>query len=65
MHINLLSSKIARHLDVLKLFVSIVLRTLGLQQLLHYDFNNPLLRSIRSGVSNSCPMLLLNLIRNN
>jgi len=34
---NLISSKIAKHLDVLKLFASIALRTVGQQQLLHYD----------------------------
>jgi len=36
---NLISSKIAKHVDVqlLKLFASIALRTVGLQQLLHYD----------------------------
>jgi len=31
---NLMSSKIAKHMDVLKLFASIMLRTLGLQQLI-------------------------------
>jgi len=31
------SSKIAKHMDVLKLFASTALRTVGLQQLLHYD----------------------------
>jgi len=34
---NLISSKIAKHVDVLKLFASIALRTVSLQQLLHYD----------------------------
>ena len=29
--------KIAKHMDVLKLFASIALRTVGLQQLQHYD----------------------------
>jgi len=36
-HMNLISSKIAKHVDVLKLFTSIALRAVGLQQLLHYD----------------------------
>jgi len=34
---NLISSKIANHVDVLKLFTSIALRIVGLQQLFHYD----------------------------
>jgi len=34
---SLISSKIAQHVDVLKLFPSIALRTVGLHQLLHYD----------------------------
>jgi len=34
---NLISSKIAKHVDVLKLFISLAVRTVGLQQLLHYD----------------------------
>jgi len=36
-HLNLISSKIPKHVDVLKLFASIALWTVGLQQLLHYD----------------------------
>ena len=36
-HMSLISSKIAQHVDVLKLFPSIALRTVGLHQLLHYD----------------------------
>jgi len=32
-HMNLISSKIAKHVDVLKLFASIALRTAGPQQL--------------------------------
>jgi len=35
-HKNLIIAKIAWHVDVLKLFASIALRTLGPQQLLHY-----------------------------
>jgi len=34
---NLISSKFAKHVDLLKLFASIALRRLGLQQLLRYD----------------------------
>jgi len=34
---NLISSEIAKHVDVLKLFTSIALSTVGLQQLLHYE----------------------------
>jgi len=34
---KIISSEIAKHMDVLKLFVSIALRTVGPQQLLHYD----------------------------
>jgi len=36
-HMNLISSKIAKHVDVLKLFTNIALRMVDLQQLLHYD----------------------------
>jgi len=31
-HMNLISSKIAKHVDVLKLFASMALRTVGPQQ---------------------------------
>jgi len=34
---NLISAKIAKHVDALKLFSNIALRTGGLQQLLDYD----------------------------
>jgi len=34
--------------DVLKLFASIALKTVGLQQLLHHKCNNTLLRNISS-----------------
>ena len=34
---NLISSKIAKHVDVLKLFASIALRAVIPEQLLHYD----------------------------
>jgi len=34
---NLLSSKIAKHVDVLKLFASIALRPVSPEQLLHFD----------------------------
>jgi len=33
---NLINSKIAKHVDVLKLFTDIALKTGDLQQLLHY-----------------------------
>jgi len=33
---NLISSKITKHVDVLKLFTNIALRTVGQQQLLHF-----------------------------
>jgi len=36
-NMNLISSKIAKHVNVLKLFTNIALRTVGLQQLLHCD----------------------------
>jgi len=36
-HMNLISSKIAKHVDVLKLFASIALRPVSPEQLLHYD----------------------------
>jgi len=36
-HMNLISSKIAKHVDVLKLFTSIALRPVSPEQLLHYD----------------------------
>jgi len=69
-HKNLISSKIAKHADVLKWFGSIALRIAGLQQLLHHDCNNPLLRNIGS---DSChandyfhfPMRPSYLVRNN
>jgi len=34
---NLISSKIAKHVDVLKLFARIALRPVSPEQLLHYD----------------------------
>jgi len=34
---NLISSKIAKHVDVLKLFANIVLKPVSPEQLLHYD----------------------------
>ena len=34
---NLISSKIAKHVDVLKTFASIALRPVSTEQLLHYD----------------------------
>jgi len=34
---NLISSKIAKHVDVLKLFASIALKPVSPEQLLHYD----------------------------
>jgi len=36
-HMNLISSKIAKHVDVLKLFASNALRSVSPEQLLHYD----------------------------
>jgi len=36
-HMNLISSKIAKHVDVLKMFASIALRPVSPEQLLHYD----------------------------
>ena len=36
-HMNLISSKIAKYVDVLKLFASIALRPVSPEQLLHYD----------------------------
>ena len=36
-HMNLISWKIAKHVDVLKLFASIALKPVSLEQLLHYD----------------------------
>jgi len=36
-HMNLISSKIAKHVDVLRLFASIALRPVSPEQLLHYD----------------------------
>jgi len=41
-HMNLISSKIAKHVDVLKFFFTIIaLRTVGRQQLLHYELRQP------------------------
>jgi len=37
---NLISSKIAKHVDVLKLFASIALRPVSPEQLLHHDVTN-------------------------
>ena len=48
---NLISSKIAKHVDVLKLFASIALRPVSPEQLLHYRCNNPFLRNI---IARSC-----------
>ena len=36
-HMNLISSKIAKHVDVLKVFASIALRPASPEELLHYD----------------------------
>jgi len=36
-YMNLISSKIAKHVDVLKLFASIALKPVSPEQLLHYD----------------------------
>jgi len=36
-HMNLISSKIAKHVDVLKVFASIALRPVSPEELLHYD----------------------------
>ena len=67
---NLISSKIAKHVDVLKLFTSIALRMVGLQQLLHYDVTShcceALAQSLTMWWEMDCfPMLPLYLVRNN
>jgi len=36
-HMNLISSKMAKHVDVLKLFASIAFRPVSSEQRLHYD----------------------------
>jgi len=67
---NLISSKIAKHLDVLKLFASIALRTVGLQQLLDYDVTTHCCEILTQVLavwwaSDHFPMLPLYLVRNN
>jgi len=57
-------------MDVLKLFVSIVLRTVGLLQLLHYDATTHCCAIFAQAhalwwASDHLPMLLLYLVRNN
>jgi len=53
---NLISSKIAKHVDVLKLFTNIAVRTVGLQQLLHYDVSLTT-HFLRNVTSDSCRMV--------
>ena len=67
---NLISSKIAKHVDVLKLFASIALRTVGLQQLLHYDVTTHCCETLAQTLamwwpSEHFPMLPSCLMRNN
>jgi len=67
---NSVSSKIAKHVDVLKLFASIALRTVGLQQLLHYDATTHCCETFAQTLamwwaSDHFPMLPLYLVRNN
>jgi len=67
---NLISSKIAKHVEVLKLFASIALRTVGLQPLLHYDVTTHCCKTSAQALalwwtSDHFPMLPLYLVRNN
>jgi len=64
------SSKIAKHVDVLKLFASTALRTVGLQQLLYYDVTTHCCEALAQTLamwwaSEHFPMLPSYLVRNN
>jgi len=57
-------------MDVLKLFASIALRTVGLQQFLHYDVTTHCCETLAQALamcwaSDHFPKLLLYLVRNN
>jgi len=67
-HINSISSKITKHVDVLKLFASIALTTVGL--LLHYDITTHCCKTLAQVLamwwaSGHFPILPLYLVRNN
>jgi len=67
---NLISSKIAKHVHILNLFASIALRTIGLQQLLHYYVTTHCCKTFAQAVamwwaSDNFPMLPSYLVRNN
>ena len=65
-----MSSKIAKHVDVLKLFASIVLRTVRQQQLQHFDVTTHCFETLAQirvmwRASEHFPMLPSRLVRNN
>jgi len=67
---NLISSKIAKNVDVSKLFASIALWTVGLQQLLHYDVTTHCCETLAQALAmwwarEHFPMLPSHLVRNN
>jgi len=67
---NLISSKIAKHVDVLKMFASIALRPVGLQQLLHYVITTHCWETLAQTLamwwaSEHFPTLPSHLVRNN
>jgi len=69
-HMNLISLKIAKHVDVLKLFASIAFRTVGLQQLLHYDVTTDCCETLAQAPAlwwaiDHFPMQLWYVVRNN
>ena len=67
---KLISSKIAKHVNVPMFFVSIALRTVGLQQLLHYDVTTHCYKTLAQAFAMWCAsdhILLLRsyLVKNN
>jgi len=62
-HMNLISSKIAKHVDVLKLFASIALRTVSLQQLLNYDVTTDCCETLSSDSCHVAEVLGLKFFR--
>jgi len=69
-HMKLISSKIAKHVNVLKLFASIALRTVGPQQLHHYDVTTHCCETLAQALAmwwaiDFSPMQPSYLVRNN
>jgi len=69
-HMNFISSKITKHVDVLKLFAIIALRTVGQQQLQHYDVTTNCCETLAQALSlrwaiDHFPIQPLYVVRNN